>query len=334
MARRRAQESAAHSQPMYGWALQPNGRPVPIGVAQRGAHGYICPICQNSVIARKGDIKQHHFSHEELTTCTPEAVAMAIGGRWLMLELGAAMVLRRSVTVSWTIDDKTSSANLMEGVVALADELETDHGLADIALVKEDKSIRAVIHLKDHVSDMMLNQFVAGGVTVIVPPLDAFRSGQINLATLLHNSAIYGGWQLLDEFDGTLITDGSRIREILAHTVDFPPYYFWAPLEYFGPGRPVLRVAEHLVWLPYEVWRAVIGGTIHRLSDLEITIQQWEPAGDGSVTVLFYVSLRETTAVAIRRFPSKDQVHATMNSAYRLKRTTAAEVAQLLATSA
>lgn len=338
MAKRRGATSIDRAEPMYGWALDKRGRPIPIGAAKRGAQGYFCPICHSSMVAKKGEVKQHHFAHEELTHCSPEAVAVSIGGKWLILELGRAMVLQHPVLVKWQISEKTYSADLLEGVTAIADNLETEHGKADIALVEPDQNIRAVINFEYPTDDMMINRFVAAGIPVVLPPLDGFRSGQLGLEALLEAAEVRGGWQLQqatlsEESDAELITDADRIRDILRHTVQHPPYHFWAPVELQPGQKHVLRVAEHLLWLPREVWRAAIGGTLNRLGEMDIFIQEWEPEPDGTVIVLFYLILHDTRAVAVRRFPNKDSVRAMVNSAYRLKKTTAAEVARVLATS-
>lgn len=338
MSKRRGARSVDRTEPMYGWALDLRGRPIPIGGAKRGAQGYLCPICQTSMVARKGDVKQHHFAHEALTHCSPEAVATAIGGKWLILELGAAMVTGQPVLVQWEISGQSYSANLMDDVVAIADNLPTDHGKADIALIKPDHGIRAVINFEFPTDELALVRFVAAGIPVILPPLDAFRSGQLDRDGLLLASEVRGGWylqqgQLMTGNDDLLITDAERIRELLKNTVQQPPYHFWAPVKPQTGDKHILRVGEHLLWLPREVWRAAIGGTLNRLGGMDIFIQEWDPEHDGSVIVLFYIILHNTRAVAVRRFPSKNSVHATVNSAYRLKKTTAAEVAQLLATS-
>ena len=337
MAKRRGVTSRERAEPMYGWALDERGRPIPIGAAKSGARGYLCPICNSGMIAKKGDVNQHHFAHEELTHCSPETVAIAIGGKWLILELGRAMVLKQPVLVKWVISEKTYSADLLEGVTAIADNLPTEHGKADIALVKDDGDIRAVINFEHPTDELALERFVAAGIPIVLPPLDAFRSGQMGLNTLLEASEVRGGWQLqqsvlTEETDAELITDASQIREILRNTVQQSPFNFWAPIELQPGQKHVLRVNDHLLWLPKEVWRAAIGGTLNRLAGLDIIIQEWEPEPDGSVIVLFYVLLHDTRAIAVRRFPDKDSVHASVNSAYRLKKTTASQVARLLAT--
>lgn len=337
MTKRRATNRNIHSEPMYGWALDGRGRPIPIGAAKRGAGGYFCPICGKEMVARKGEIKQYHFAHAELSHCTPEAVATAIGGKWLVLALAEAVVLQRSVTVSWEISGEVYDTNLLTEVEIIAENLDTDHGKADIALLRADHSLRAVITF-DQIEESTLLPFLGAGIPVILLPVNAFRSGKMGLEELLATAEVRGGWHLIGTAEGenkaSIITDSKRIHDILKHTVDHPPYRFWGALEDQPPHQHILRVVEHRLWLPIEVWRNTIGGSLNRISGgLDVIIQQWEPEEDGSVTVLFYVSLRNTSAVAIRRFPSKEKVHASLTAIYQLRRTTAAEIAQLLANS-
>jgi len=318
---------------MYGWALDARGRPIPIGAARRGAHGYYCPICNSPMIARKGDIKQHHFAHEQLIHCSPEAVAAAIGGRWLVLALGEAMVLKQPLKVRWYIAEQTYEADILEDVVAIVENLPTPQGKAEIALKASDGNIKAVLTLRDPVDKIQVERFVAAGIPVVSPNMQRFRSGQVSLESLLEDATIYGGWQLLGKItDEQLITDPDRIRTILKKSVENPPHQFWRSLESIPPHQYVLRVDDQKLWLPPEVWQTVIGGSLNHLSNLKVIIKDWPIEEDGSVIWLFYVMLHDTSAIAVRRFASPKEAHASLTFVYQLKRTTAEEVARLLAT--
>ena len=155
----------------------------------------------------------------------------------------------------------------------------------------------------------------------------------MSLETLLNIAEIKGGWWLTksDEDDNEVISNPEALREMLKKLVSLPPYRFWGPLVTDSGQDCILIINNQRLWLPDEIWKVAVGGSLNRLSsDLMITIQEW-PQSDGGMIVLFYVVLRETDrAIAIRRFQQHETIHATLNVAYQLRRTKALEVAQIL----
>lgn len=317
-------------EPMYGWALDAQGRPIPIAAASRGAQGYRCPICNGAMIARKGDVNQHHFAHESLYHCTPENVAAVIAGKWLVMQLAQRMVLKKTAMVGWALGDQSFEGDILKDVVAIVENQETDYGKADIALIGADGKPKTVINIA---SPEATTAFASHGITVINPPIDAFRSGQMDLDGLLKASEVIGGWRLLS-IDGELQTEPAKLREILQRMVTYPPFQFWGKLGIEGPYTDVIRFGEYLLWLSPEIWQITIGGSINRLGpDLVVTIQEW-PQANGSVVVLFYVVLRDKErAIAVRRFAHPDEVHARLSAAFRMRQVTVEDVARWLATS-
>lgn len=45
------------------------GNRIHISEAESGDNGYICPFCYGKMIAKKGNIKEHHFAHENTRKC-------------------------------------------------------------------------------------------------------------------------------------------------------------------------------------------------------------------------------------------------------------------------
>ena len=340
VARRRRKSSpytVPSSNPMYGWALSSSGRPIPILMAERGGRDYICPICLDTMIAKKGNIKQHHFAHESQNDeCTPEAVAEAIAGKWLVLALGTLLVLGEPCFVQWYMNGQDHQVNILEDVFAIAENKPTEYGTAEIALMQDIDTIRCIIMLNlEPLDKNNLAKFTANGIPVIVLPTDQFRSGQINLNSLFQLAEVYGGWWLEGQPDDVpdLVLDPEMIRRILIETVYHPPYKFWAPLTTMGVREHVVQVHNSLVWLPDNIWDVAVGGTHNRLSsELDIVMQEWR-LDDESVVVLYYVKLNDDRALAIRRFMSGADVHASIDAKFRMLRATAEQVAYLLATS-
>lgn len=340
MARRKNKRSpytVPSNNPMYGWALNSSGRPIPIYLAERGTRDYICPICLDTMIAKKGSIKQHHFSHEsQHDECSPDAVAEAIAGKWLVLSLGTLMVLGDPCFVHWKMKGDEHHANILENVWAIATDYPTEFGVAEIALLQPDGQIRCVIMLNLSVFDkQLLAKFTANGIPTIVLPTDIFRSGQVDLNSLFNLAEVYGGWWLQGQPDDVpnLILDPETIRQVLVETVYHPPFKFWSPLTTMGVRENVLHVHNYLVWLPDNIWDAAVGGTHNRLSsELDVVMQEWR-LEDESTVVLYYVKLQDDRAVAIRRFMPGEYVHAAIDAKFRMLRATAEQVAYLLATS-
>lgn len=75
-----------------------------------------------------------------------------------------------------------------------------------------------------------------------------------------------------------------------------------------------------------------VGGTRNRMSeDFDDHHPRMAAKKDGSVIALYYVNLRNADyAVAIRRFRSGEDVRANLPAQYRMRRTTAEEVARAL----
>lgn len=327
-------------EPMYGWAINSRKRPMPIALAERGAHGYTCPICNGPMVAKKGDIKQHHFAHEfeSLPDCTPDNVAKTIGGTWLVLELGERMALKKPFVLEWKMYEENHRADLLKGVTAILEHADIGNTEADIALMQGEKwdtpHCVFMLNIDPKRDPLAYTQFTAQSIPVISLPSEQFRSGQVTLKSLLEAAEVYGGWWLLEESERLpekLENEPNAIRQILGKSVMQQPYQFWGPLVELYGHKHVLRVGQNLLWLPPELWQIAVGGTRNRMSeDLVITTQEW-PQRDNSVIALYYVNLRNTDfAVAIRRFRRGEDVQANLHPQFRMRRTTAEEVARAL----
>lgn len=323
-------------EPMYGWALTPEGIPVPIALAQRGQR-YVCPVCKSEMVAKMGDVKQHHFAHLNLLECTPDNVARAVAGKWLAQTLSHFLASGRPVFMEWKAQSEVYKVDLLKDVGVVVETHLTPNGTADIALLNEKKAVKVafLLGLGKAPDQAQLHDWTKSGTAVIALNPSGVRSGQMSLETLLAASEIYGGWWLLDakEFPSTanVVRDPSTLRRYLRRVVKVPPYRFYSELTSEGALTHLLKIEGQQLWLPPEVWRDVVGGSRNRLGqDVEVTLQNWETQDKGHIA-LFYIMVRNTTAIAVRRFlPGEAMSFALGNSAFRLTHTTALDLAQHL----
>lgn len=322
-------------EPMYGWALTPEGFPVPIAEAQRGQR-YLCPVCRKEMIPKMGDLKQHHFAHLNLLDCTPDNVARAVAGRWLLQTLNHALASGKPVFMEWKSQDTTYKVDILKNIVSIVENHPTPQGQADIALSNKAGETKVIIMLglgRPPDTEQIQNWTRAGTAVIVLNPVGV-RTGQIHLDNLLAESEISGGSWLLDEkqLPPNLVREPQMIRRLLRRVARKPPYRFYGELHSEGAFSHLLDIEGQKLWLPLEVWRDVVGGARNRISaDVEVLLQTWE-LQEGGQMALFYIMARGTAAVAIRRFGVEENVAFNLGtSAFRLQSVTALDLARHLA---
>ena len=55
------------------YAYTPNKTPMSPEVAEKG-QDFSCPICENKVVLKRGDVRRPHFAHKPDTGCSGEGV--------------------------------------------------------------------------------------------------------------------------------------------------------------------------------------------------------------------------------------------------------------------
>jgi hypothetical protein len=340
MAQRRRRRRQSHNtnlsqqMPQYEWAFDAAGRPLHISQAIR-SETYTCPICGGKMVARLGDIKQHHFAHDSLGPCTPANVTCAVAKRWLVLNLGRCLERRRMVTISWPcpICKQTHAANLLDDIQHIQQDVAQYDIVSDVALLDASGRIRAVIAVTPPDPDM-LAVYLRKGITVLFVNPDHLRGERLTLEFLLSGATIYGGPCTTQETFAQegVITDIESLRRVLVETANRPPYRFYGPLESHDELTHILTLGQQKLWLPPLLWRRAVGGMLHSIAPrLQVVSQEW-PQDDGRVVALYYVSLKDTYAIAVRRFESSDAVYARLGSAiFRTPRVTALDIARSFA---
>ena len=335
MVRRRRQTHmapAAPPHPQYEWAFDVTGQPIHITQAVP-AGAYLCPVCGGKMVARLGEIKRHHFAHDQLKFCTPETVASAAAGRWLTGELQRLLGTRRSIMLSWPcpLCQQTHTADLLDGVTQV--QQHEDEDSPDIILLDAAGTMRAAIGLKTPAS-RALAAAAQGGIMALA--LDANNLGQRmqDVPTLLAGTTIYGGVCTMQQAAarGGFVTDAPTLRRLLVEAVKTPPYNIYGPLTDHDGLSHVLILGQRRLWLPPILWQRAIGGLHHTISPaLQIVSQEW-PQDDGGVIALYYVTARDTHAVAVRRFGPNQPVYARLGSGiFRTGQLTATGVARSFA---
>lgn len=319
----------------YGWALDSQGIPVPIAEAKRGER-YFCPVCHGEMVPKMGDINQHHFAHLNLVQCTSENVARMVAGRWIIEALRKKLAVGEPVYVSWQTADTQHNTNVLQNITTITENVPFGQDQLEIALL--DQSGRPCTVIMTGINGLPANEMIARLTTekimvILLNPAGVQR-GQISLHGLLAEAKVWGGWWLLDQGQAPqdMITDPKTLRSILRVVANKPPYRFYGELVKEGSMSHLLHLDGTKLWLPPEVWQAVIGGTRNSLgSGVTIMIQEWTQ-DDRSTIALFYITARDSHAVALRYFPPGQDVVVDMgNAAFRRSSVTALELAQQLA---
>ncbi len=320
--------------PQYEWALEASGQPVHISQAARG-DTYTCPLCYGRMVAKLGAIKQHHFAHDQIKTCTPANVARAAAGRWILINLRHCLQARQSLMMTWPcpVCHQQHTADLLRSIGTVEEAYYHDEIESDIALLDRDQRVRATVLLTRPTPDMLLT-YSQHAIMAIVIDVTAHHDDLQDLAGLLAGSRIYGGvcdTQKTAAETGT-VTDPHELRRLLADAVSRPPYNIYGSLDNLGGLTHVFRLGDRRLWLPPILWQRAIGGLHHKISPaLQIVSQEW-PQEDGATIALYYVTAGQTLAIAVRRFPPGQDVYARLDaSAFHTPNLTAARVARSFA---
>lgn len=334
MARRPKAQQAPSQDPQYEWAFTADDHPVHISQAARGEI-YVCPLCRGRMVAKRGEIKQHHFAHESLKTCTPEEVTRLVVQRWLAEELQACLAAQRSLVMTWPcpICQQVHTADLLEHIHTLHYEHQHDGLCSDVALLDAQGVIKAAIVLKS-LSEDDLRRYTERSITVIEVTLGRSPDRMVDLATLLAGARIYGGVCTTQELAAQhgVVTNGDAVRDLLIAAVAAPPHNIYGPLDHFRGLTHVFLLGEQRLWLPPLLWQRAVGGLHHSINPtLQIISQEWEQP-DGAMIALYYVTAKDTTAIAVRRFPAGQPVYARLDNAmFRTPRLNAVSVARSFA---
>jgi hypothetical protein len=332
MAHRRALQNHIGVQPQYEWAFDAAGQPVPITKAIR-SETYFCPLCNRRMVARMGEIKRHHFSHDEEHNCPPEEVARAAAGRWLERNIQQCLTNRQAIIMTWTcaLCKQQHTADLLKGITQVQANYSAGDISADVALLDAGGKLRVAILLKTPDPAMMAAFFRDGVTTIGVDAVSApYRMR--DLPSLLSGSTIYGGLCTTQQAakQKGVVVDVPALRDQLIAAANQSPFYAYGPLETSEGLTHVFTLNGKKLWLPPILWQRAIGGMLHSLSPaLQILSQEWTQP-DGAVIALYYITMKDSQAIAVRRFAPGNGAYARIELP-RTGRMTALSVARCFA---
>jgi len=317
--------------PRYEWAFDAQGWPVPIEQAQRGKE-YTCPLCGGRMIPRLGEIKQYHYAHDEETDCSPETVARMAATRWIARALEQCLKREHVVWITWPcrLCELPHTVDLLDGMDRVAEGHTWQDWSFDVALLNADGAPLAVLTL-DEPEPETLRTCTTARITVLRIPPEHLRGRSFTLPRLLKGAAIHGGVCLTQQTIARkgILTDVMAIRNALAAAALQAPHNAYGALETIGNVSHVLTLREQRLWLPMGQWQRAVGGVRHAISPaVEIITQEW-PQPDGTTVALYYVTVKDASAVAVRLFPAGEPVQAHLASvSLRSPKAAALQIAQ------
>ncbi len=306
---------------LHGWALDPEGKPIPIGMAIGRSRGYTCPLCGGNMRVRTR-YNKHYFYHESADDCRPEQVTDAVGGIWLMGILNDLLAEHKTCSVLWEVEGQKYTTDLLHGVTTAVEHLRTQYGTPDIALLQGENHLHAVMFWRN-LEDELFSAFSYEGIPVIIIHSEPFYSGLVNPHFVFKAVDIWGGWWL-GQFSKNLVLDPRILRDLLRQMVAHPPFHFCGALETVDAVSCVLPYQSHQLWLPYAVFERIIGGTRNVIGDITIVKQTWQEKDHTEIDI-FHVTRHKRDgskecAVGIRRnFPRVFQAQRSTISVQAVK---------------
>ncbi|MFP4176379.1 MAG: competence protein CoiA family protein [Planctomycetota bacterium] len=135
------------------------------GVESGLACSCVCPLCKEPVVARKGEIRRHHFAHFRQGECRPESVLHRLAKRLLCERLERLLAENRSMPIEWTCSrcPDTHRGNLLKRAKTVDSERPIGSYRPDVTLADAQKSPVALIEMVvTHPPDSSLLEWCRG----------------------------------------------------------------------------------------------------------------------------------------------------------------------------
>ncbi|MBI3416933.1 MAG: hypothetical protein HY043_16705 [Verrucomicrobia bacterium] len=108
----------------------------------------LCPVCNTRLIARKGNLRQHHFAHDTGTNCNGESALHWFGKHLLLEAIDRALTEGCTIPMEWQCDqcDHKHDGNLLKKAASVA--LEQVLGEARPDLLLKDATGKPVVAIE------------------------------------------------------------------------------------------------------------------------------------------------------------------------------------------
>ncbi|MXZ20499.1 MAG: hypothetical protein F4Y84_07825 [Caldilineaceae bacterium SB0665_bin_25] len=184
---------ATSSNIRYPYALDSDGRVVNINDSQSG-QSYQCLVCKNSMVAKRGEVRQPHFAHKQSISCSDPDTALHKTAQSLIVQsLDSARNSNKEYRLGYPCPDcgKGISYNIAPSITDIRAENPIVEGTrSDIVLFRESKNpiILEIVVTHDLEHDTR-NRYLESRLPVfLIQPtwdsLDALKDSVIAAATL------------------------------------------------------------------------------------------------------------------------------------------------------
>ena len=128
------------------YAYTTNKLPVSPEAAEKGQN-FLCPICDNEVVLKRGEVRRPHFAHKPDTACSGEGVRHKVAKQMIYL-----MYLRTVRTVMVSVTTFRRCPNCSQGVLFpqtpqyddVAREVNVGRHRVDVALLRDGKPVSGI----------------------------------------------------------------------------------------------------------------------------------------------------------------------------------------------
>lgn len=108
-----------------------------------------CPACGRPLVAKKGNIKVHHFAHDGDHPCNGETILHLLAKQLLKERIESALSAGRPVPIRWKCDrcENEHRGNLLKRAKAVLLETAFEGKVPDLTLIGDDNDACAVIEV-------------------------------------------------------------------------------------------------------------------------------------------------------------------------------------------
>ena len=128
------------------YAYTPNKTPMSPEVAEKG-QDFSCPLCENEVVLKRGDVRRPHFAHKPDTGCSGEGVRHKVAKQMIYV-----MYLQTVRSPMMSVTTFRRCPNCSQGVLLsqtpqyddVACEVDVGRHRIDVALLRDGKPVSGI----------------------------------------------------------------------------------------------------------------------------------------------------------------------------------------------